>query len=40
MCTYASYRLAGERGRTVGGGDPGLGTSGRTTAGRRAAGIL
>jgi len=40
MCTYASYRLAGEQGRTRGvGGDPGVGISGRTRAGRRAAGV-
>jgi len=40
MCTYASYRLVGEQGRTRGaGGDPGAGTSGRTRAGRRAAGV-
>ena len=36
----ASYRLAGERGGTRGGGgDLGAGTSGRTRAGRRAAGV-
>ena len=40
MSTHASYRLAGERGGTQGaGGDPGAGTSGRTRAGRRAAGV-
>jgi hypothetical protein len=40
MSTHASYRLAGERGGTRGaGGDPGAGTSGRTRARRRAAGV-
>ena len=40
LCTYESYKLAGERGRTRGaGGDPGAGTSRRTKAGRRAAGV-
>ena len=38
ICTYASYRLAGERGRTRRtGGDPGAGTSRRTRAKRRTA---
>jgi len=37
---HASYRLVGERGGTRGvRGDPGAGTSGRTRAGRRAAGV-
>jgi len=40
MSTYASYRLAGERGGTRGArGDPGAGTSGWTGAWRRAAGV-
>jgi len=40
MSTHASYRLAGERGGTrEAGGDPGAGTSRRTRAGRRAAGV-
>jgi len=40
ICIYASYRLAGERGRTRGaGGDTRAGTSGRTRTGKRAAGV-
>jgi len=40
MSTPASYRLAGERGGPRGSGrDPGAGTSGRTGARRRAAGV-
>jgi len=40
MSTHASYRLAGKRGGTRGaGGDLGAGTSRRTRARRRAAGV-
>ena len=40
ICTYESCRLVGERGRTRGaGGDPNAGTSRRTRARRRAAGV-
>jgi len=40
MSTHASYKLAGERGGTRGAGrDPEAGTSGRTRARRRAAGV-
>jgi len=40
MSTHASYRLAGERGGTrEAGGDPGAGTSWRTRARRRVAGV-
>jgi len=40
ISTHASYRLAGERGGPRGAGrDPGAGTSGRTGARRRAAGV-
>ena len=40
MSIHAPYRLAGERGGTRGaGGEPGAGTSGRTRARRRGAGV-
>jgi len=40
MCTYASYRLAGERGRTRGAvGDTRVGTFERIRARRRAVGV-
>jgi len=40
MSTHASYRLVGERGGIRGaGGDTGVGSSGRTRAGSRSAGV-